>query len=130
MSLRWMGIHSVGYFVASPGSGDVARSWNFLGSCLFLVEYSALVRRSVQSLVVTLLRALRPNVGGRGSQSGVGRVMVTGSDAGAGLPTRRFYYVLVLLGMTQDGRLSLRGQRDRSKKICTKAEASQRRASR
>src|SRR5712672_1834928 len=28
----------------------------------------------------------------------VGRVTWTGSNAGAGLPTRRFYYVLVLLG--------------------------------
>ena len=53
---------------------------------------------------------------------------MTGSDVGAGLPTRRFYYVLVLLGMTQDGRLSLQGQRDRSKKNCTKAKASQRRS--
>ena len=53
---------------------------------------------------------------------------MTGSNVGAGLPTRRFYYVLVLLGMTQDGRLSLQGQQDRSKKICTKAEASQRRS--
>src|SRR5712671_4458488 len=30
--------------------------------------------------------------------------------------------------MTQDGRLSLQGQRDRSKKNCTKAKASQRRS--
>src|SRR5712672_1809325 len=30
--------------------------------------------------------------------------------------------------MTQDSRLSLQGQQDRSKKICTKAEASQRRS--
>ena len=32
-----------------------------------------------------------------GSQSRVGRVTWTGSDVGAGLPTRRFYYVRVLL---------------------------------
>jgi len=42
---------------------------------------------------------------------------VTGSDAGAGLPTRRFYYVLVLLrGVTQDGRLSSQLSRDNARR--------------
>jgi len=59
----------------------------------------------------------------------VGRITWTWQQRGGRAP-----YSAVLLctsttrGMTQDGRLSLQGQRDRSKKICTKAEASQRRS--
>src|SRR5712672_1931219 len=74
---------------------------------------------------VMLLRALRPDVGDLGSLW-VGRVTWTGSAWGpgsllGGSTMYEYYY-----GMTQDGRLSLQGQCDRSEKNCTKAEASQR----
>src|SRR5712671_4272918 len=74
-----------------------------------------------------LLWALRPDVGDLGSLW-VGRVTWTGSAWGPGSllgdSTMYEYYYRV----TQDCRLSSQGQRDRSEKNCTKAEASQQRS--
>ena len=53
MSSRWMGVRFVGCFDILLGSGDEAKSWNFLESYLFLVGWVIWVQRSVQSLVVT-----------------------------------------------------------------------------
>ena len=51
MNSRWMDVRSVGCFVIFLDSGDVARSWNFHESCLFLVDWGVSAQRFVRLLV-------------------------------------------------------------------------------